>query len=182
MTQYKNIYKHTYWGAFTMEQLENHQIEEAKQIIENRNKLVEDNDIMTNLKEQNLKYVNNFLRILADENKEIKFDHVEIYKLKDGRILVLNSPYRDNDYYLTSGWKKEKQLYNGAVSYSKVLNIEDVKKPKKNTDYLKTFYSNHPEYSEKIKCPICDQYYMYSNKSKHMKTKIHVICTKFNKT
>lgn len=175
MTMYPKLFKDTYWGMFSTEKRSEEDIEKLKSICENRNEFVETYDIEKWMY-KGLKYISRFLRELENENKDIRFDHTELYKLNNGSFLLLNSPYGNNDQCLEKGWKKEKELYNGAFSYSKIFKLEDIKKVKTNKETLHDFYKNHTDYFDKIKCPICDQEYTKNNKSKHMKTKIHLVC------
>lgn len=56
----------------------------------------------------------------------------------------------------------------------------EVENNKKN--YLKKFYEKNPDKkTEKIVCPDCGNTYLYSNKSKHLKTKLHkLVVNKIN--
>jgi len=167
-TLYPKIFKDTYWGVGSMD-------EDANRVIENRNEFVESHGIKSGCS-KSLKYVWNFLHTLDKDSKDIHFDHTEVYKTDDGRFIILNSPYGNYDEPCKEkGWIKEKELYPGANSYSKYFTLEEVKKPKTNTELIKNFYDKHPEHKNKIKCDICGQEYRYFNKSKHIKTKIHKI-------
>ena len=54
---------------------------------------------------------------------------------------------------------------------------EEVNKPiNKNTSYVRKFIENNKEkINLKVQCPICYSSYTYFNKSKHFKTKRHLL-------
>ena len=52
---------------------------------------------------------------------------------------------------------------------------------KTNKEYLKKFYENLPEEKKHQVCPDCGQTYSYMNKSKHRKTKIHLLISEDRK-
>ena len=117
-TKYKKIFSGSYWGAFKCE------INES--IIDNRNKFVEEKGI--NSYYNMPKYMIRRLEHMMDRNKSKMFDHIETYKTKDNKCVIVNSPYyvmqQQEEALLSKGYVKYKPLYNNdAVTFIYVTHI-----------------------------------------------------------
>lgn len=114
-TKYPKIYSRTYWGSSSYENC-------GDNIIENRNKFIEEYKIINICKTQRC---DKFRRVFS---KYVDLDHVEYYTVNGDSniILVLNSPYCVNDEehakLVEHGFKKIYPLYhNSAQSYVKII-------------------------------------------------------------
>lgn len=132
-TKYPRIYSQVYWGAF--------QGASAQDIIDNRNEFIKDFDIKSRYRlPQYMKKKHGYSvdRNWEDEKerklnvfyqpKRCKLDHVEIYKTKDNRCVMVNSPYcvseAEEAKILEMGYTKYKPLYNSmATTYIQIVPI-----------------------------------------------------------
>ena len=119
-TNYPKIYKDCYWGYFQSE-ITNGILEHEpnKEIVKNRNEfitkynIIKSNDNIPRLIELN------FLNRI-----NYKVDHLESYKTRDNKIIILSSPYmiketgKDYDNYIKKGWEEIPKLYhNYAITF-----------------------------------------------------------------
>ncbi len=80
-TKYPELFKDTYWGMFNMLR-----DPAEKEVIENRNKFVEEYKITKKLRTSR--------RILFSKlHDTVRLDHLELYKTEDNKILIVQSPY-----------------------------------------------------------------------------------------
>ena len=122
LTKYPQIYTSVYWGNFVYD-ISNHNMINDN-IIENRNKFIEDyniknrpkNDIPYKIRE---KYITSI-----EKNKGYIFDHIEYYRTYDKKYIIVSSPYLDNDeIYINLGWVKIYKLYStDSSTYIKFIN------------------------------------------------------------
>lgn len=87
------IYDKVYWSGFSADDMTY-----TEEIINNRNKFLEEFDVVKVDKTQTLSRIKSELQdpdILDDVNPEVLhvFDHVEFYRTKSGGVVMLNSPY-----------------------------------------------------------------------------------------
>jgi len=169
-TENKKIFKTTYWGNFSLKNRSDEDLKELDEIVKNRNNFINDYNIKNIVNKRPVK-LHEYIKELEQKNK---LDHVEIYLTNDDKYLILNSPY-DPDEKKVPDMQKIYCLYNGANSYIKIVSKEDIKRKDKNKNkYMTNFYNEHPELkNNKIECDICGLSYLYCNKSKHIKTKLH---------
>lgn len=123
-TQYKNIYKKTYWGNCEYDNLgKSH---ESDNIINNRNVFAKTYKIKNYIFDKP-KYISEE----CDENK-YKIDHIEIYTTEDNKYLIVNSPYyvseKEEQILLNNGWEKIYKLYStSAVTFIKIIEQKNKK-------------------------------------------------------
>ena len=116
-TKYPEKFK-CYWGTCKYQ-------EEREPIYQNRNEFVEEFDITSYQSKdvpERMKHI--FYYDLQDQ----KFDHVEMYKTKDKKTILVNSPYtKENDeWFLERGYIIYKPLYaSHARTYIKVVSKYD---------------------------------------------------------
>ena len=131
-TNYKNIYGHTYWGAFKVEGKLNSNNDKFKKIINNRNSFITDYNIKkcysTNTPVK-LSTLVNYMR--NDPKFGSSIDHVEVYLQNDGNYLIVISPYyvssEDTKNLIDDGWKKIYDLYsNSTTSFVKVIEKKNI--------------------------------------------------------
>jgi len=85
-TNYPEIYRHVYWSGFTLGD-ESH----TEEIIENRNKFIEDFDIVKVDTSQTRGYIQK--RLKNHSTTRNTTDHLEFYRNSSGGAVLLNSPY-----------------------------------------------------------------------------------------
>jgi len=115
-TDYENLFRNTYWGQYTAEP-------PASNIIENRNRFVNEFSVKTKVNSAP-KYVKNHYWD-GPGLRNSKTDHIEVYKTKENRYLIINSPsipennirdLENDDWILTDN------LYsNSTTSFYKLL-------------------------------------------------------------
>jgi hypothetical protein len=136
LTRYPNLFKNTYWGGFSKKKSPII----TEEIIENRNKFVEENDIFRRfyLHFKVKDYFSYFERC-----KNFHFDHFEEYKTKDNEIIIIYSNY-SGDKQICSfskylGFKPYRQLYNIKANTFIAFfdNIDSLKNKIKNFTSLK---------------------------------------------
>lgn len=106
-TKYPKTFGRAYWGAF--------EGEAAKDINDNRNDFVTEFGVKGHYKMP--KYM---LRKHSDKTErslsKIKIDHIETYKTKDNRCIIVNSPYsvsaEEEEKIIAQGYIKYKPMYN----------------------------------------------------------------------
>jgi hypothetical protein len=121
-TDYPNIYKSTYWGAFKNDVKE--------EIIYNRNRFISDFNIQC----YNNRYMSSLENILRESRNKLGrhlIDHVEHYKTyrnKSGFFyyVIVISPYgvseRQEKNLLDDGWNKMYKIYTlNSHSYYKMI-------------------------------------------------------------
>jgi hypothetical protein len=108
-TNYPKIYKDCYWGYFQSE-IKNEILEHepCKEIAKkNRNEFITKYNIIKSTNNIHRLIELNFLNRI-----NYKVDHLESYKTRDNKIIILSSPYmiketdKDYDNYIKKGWKK----------------------------------------------------------------------------
>ena len=117
-TNYKKIYERTYWGGFFYNN-------DQKEIIQNRNKFIP---------EFNIKRIQTDIRYTLEYKQQFRllykeyYDHIEIYRTQDNKILMLVSPYNhkkelsEEEFLHKSNFKKIYNLYHThADSYYKII-------------------------------------------------------------
>jgi len=123
LTKYPRIYNDVYWGNFVYEPSSVHNMINGN-IIENRNKFVEDYNIKSRPK-NGIPYKIKEKYITTIQEKEGKiFDHIEYYYTHDKKYILVSSPYNDKDeIYSNLGWEKINKLYcTCASTYIKFIN------------------------------------------------------------
>ena len=118
-TKYPKIYACSYWGHFKDE-------DESPEIIDNRNNFITEFNIKSYYRMP--KYMIRKHEKMMDYNTKISIDHIETYKTRDNKCVIVNSPYCVTDesekVLLDLGYVKYKQLYsNSATTYIYVTNI-----------------------------------------------------------
>ena len=121
LTKYSKIYKNTYWGLFSSENRSESELEELKTVIENRNKFINDFGIK-NICKKPVKLAI-YIRHLANTNM---IDHLEVYRTKDKKYLLLNSPYHPDENRVPD-MEKIYKMYNNAYSYVKIISKDELK-------------------------------------------------------
>ena len=120
LTRYPNIFRGSYWGSFTTDPIRDN---DMVGIFQNRNRFVEEfqitkrlsisntintllktefNDLDKLIREKHISRTAVLLIYLKkDDIRSDFYDHVEVYKTADDRIIVLSSPYvsKDEKYY-----------------------------------------------------------------------------------
>ena len=137
-TDYPKLYSQTYWGAFKLDGT-HHKMENMKKIFENRNAFPKEYNIKQIAK---LKLLDRYWLYMNNDPDQRKYgyDHLEMYKLDDGKILILNSPY-DTSQERTKmlegdGWKKIYELYfDSAHSFIKIMTVKEIRNALKKTGY-----------------------------------------------
>ena len=122
VTNYPKIYKGIYWGNFKIER--NNNI--TQEILENRNKLIEEYDIKCNCKIP--QYINDEIRKMETEIGFGILDHIEFYKTNDRKYLLITSPYNDKNMskYEEIGWNEIYKIYSiDASSYIKIFPMRE---------------------------------------------------------
>jgi hypothetical protein len=113
-TKYPKIFSTAYWGAF--------EGSAAQDINDNRNDFVKEFDI----KGHYIKMPKYIFAKAHDPYCKYKRDHVETYKTKDNRCIIVNSPYsvteEEEAKILADGYIKYKPLYNNmATTYIYII-------------------------------------------------------------
>ncbi len=103
-TNYPNIFKKYYWGAFIID----NQSGITNDILNNRNKFIEEFNIIKYNKLP--QYIN---RIIEAYRQNMYLDHVECYKSSNNNYIIVSSPYGDihKDNYINRGWIEYDKLY-----------------------------------------------------------------------
>ena len=103
-TKYPKIYKKTYWGGF------NENINITEEIIENRNKFVENYDIAKCVMKIPRKIQKHF------DALGLRLDHQECYLTHDKTYVLIASPYCDDRVvYENQGWHGIEPIYSTAA-------------------------------------------------------------------
>lgn len=125
-TKYPKIYCKAYWGAFKGEP--------SKEILDNRNDFIKEFDIKQYYKIP--QYIRKLHGSKFDKNfwsshfaphplpeilpPKLKVDHIESYKTKDNRCIIVNSPYhvteKEEQDIISQGYIKYKPLYNDMAT------------------------------------------------------------------
>ena len=116
------MYEKTYWGQ-AREEIDGKKIDE--EIIKNRNKFIEEWDIKKNV-ENMPNYVKEKSKIYGPSGREKFGDHSEIYKIREGYIIIVSPYVGEKSQYdeeaKEKGYKKIYQMYNKyAETYLKVI-------------------------------------------------------------
>jgi hypothetical protein len=136
LTKYPNIFKNTYWGCFKGNK------DDLDVIVNNRNQFIKDYNIKQTAKmTSNVRFDFNttFYRSPNNEYDMIDFkrnnyyndhryiDHLEIYKTRDNKMVVLSSPYKTLDdetkinVFKENGWNLLYDLYDkNALTFCKI--------------------------------------------------------------
>jgi hypothetical protein len=119
LTKYPNIYKHVYWG-WGKGDIENDSYS-TPQIIENRNRFIEEHNIKCFFKlPAKLYYNKGASPIFTGCNQHGLLDHRECYLTKQNTVIILCSPYGDANMDILChcyGLKETYEMYgNGAKS------------------------------------------------------------------
>jgi len=140
LTAYPNIFRQTYWGGFTRSP--------EPDIIENRNRFINDYDIKNRVKLPNYIY-KELWNTIVEKKPELKisrreeiqyhyysiiirnkcnsriFDHEETYITKSGNYIIIYSPYEASGSGIKLeeiGFEKIYNLYsNSAVTYMMII-------------------------------------------------------------
>jgi hypothetical protein len=117
-TKHRKIFAGSYWGAFKCE------IDQS--IIDNRNEFVEEFGIKSYYHMP--KYMDKRLEHMMDRNNSKMFDHIETYKTKDNKCVIVNSPYHvteQTEQKLNElGYVEYKPLYGESTkTYIYITNI-----------------------------------------------------------
>jgi hypothetical protein len=127
-TDYPEIYKNVYWGAFDFDPIE-------EDITANRNKFIKDFNIKNSFKKESNSIIEYKWKLFTYSilNKNYKFfDHLETYKTNRGYILI-TSPYHDHnnniELILDCGFKKMYNLYSPRATtfYIEYKSLKDLK-------------------------------------------------------
>lgn len=118
-TKHPKIYACSYWGHFKNE-------DESPEIIDNRNNFVTEYNIKSYYRMP--KYMTRKHEQKLDLNTKNKIDHIETYKTRDNKCVIVNSPYHvtddDEKALLELGFIKYKPIYSiSAKTYIYVTNI-----------------------------------------------------------
>jgi hypothetical protein len=124
-TNYRRIYKKTYWGGFR------HNTRITDEIIDNRNRFITDYSIAKCVERWDApKYIENITNY--DSNRYL--DHVEIYKMTDSSYyLLVSSPYASHgfpnyDDHIKNGWSEIYPLYSiSTVTFIKLMDYKRYK-------------------------------------------------------
>lgn len=113
-TAYPKIYTNTYWGWGNYDEDSPYS---SQEIIENRNRFIEENNIKRFWKPTSLFYEN--VQLILNKESSFALDHRETYLTFDGYVIILVSPYGNYDESLFAhGFVRTYNLYgNGAISY-----------------------------------------------------------------
>jgi regulation of enolase protein 1 (concanavalin A-like superfamily) len=119
-TKYPKIFGRAYWGAF--------EGEASKDINDNRNDFVAEFEIKGYYKMPKYMYQKCGNLLSNHTSNGVKIDHIETYKTKDNRCIIVNSPYSvsqaEEAKILAEGYIKYKPLYNSmATTYIYITNI-----------------------------------------------------------
>lgn len=122
-TNYPKIYGNSYWGHFKETELLS---AVEPELIVNRNNFIPEFDIKSYYRMP--KYMLKKYETMLDMNSKYKIDHIETYKTKDNRCVIVNSPYfmteEDEKALLELGYVKYKPLYRrGSMSYIYIVPI-----------------------------------------------------------
>ena len=121
-TNYTKIYKECYWGTFSSMIGKDGVVEHEPdiQIVINRNEFIIKYNITREGEIPRLIELN----FLNNNRINYKVDHIECYKTRDDKIIIISSPYmikendRDYDNYIKKGWGEIPKLYtNSAITF-----------------------------------------------------------------
>lgn len=108
-TQFPEIYKSSYWGNINMDI-------SFISLIKTRDDFIINYNIKT--------YYHTTTYMASNMN----FDHVEFYKTKDGKIILLTSPYDDKiEYFIDWGFIQVPNLYNETLGFSVIRIFNSIK-------------------------------------------------------
>jgi hypothetical protein len=118
-TNYPKIYKECYWENFSsMIGKDGVVVDEPNsQIVKNRNEFIIKYNITGQGEIPRLIELNFLGRNIIDYN----IDHIECYKTRDDKIIIISSPYmiKDNnknyDNYIKKGWEEIPKLYDNST-------------------------------------------------------------------
>jgi len=179
LTDYPKIFKKTYWGKFNTENREQKEMEEIKNIVQNRNQFIKD----YNIKNICLRPIKKIYKFIDKVKNDSLIDHLEIYETNNKEYYILNSPYKNIDdeitiEFINLGWTFIPKLYfNESITFIIKVNFEMIKKT--NQNYMKKYYENKGK--KYIECDICKKSYQINHKSRHENSKIHKIINSYIK-
>lgn len=107
-TKYPRIFGRAYWGAF--------EGEAEKDINDNRNDFVAVFGVKSYYHMPKYMYRKCANVLSYHVNNGVKIDHIETYKTKDNRCIIVNSPYsvseEEEEKIIAQGYIKYKPMYN----------------------------------------------------------------------
>ena len=119
-TKYRKIFARSYWGHFKCE------IDQS--IIDNRNEFVEEIGIKSYYIMP--KYMHRRFEHMMDRKNSSMFDHIETYKTKDNKCVIVNSPYcvtEETEQKLNEmGYVNYKSLYSEVGRTKTYIYITDI--------------------------------------------------------
>lgn len=143
LTKYPELFINTYWAGHKLFP------GEKEDIIENRNKFVEefflqDAKVVGRITDQHLrrKVLMKYFHDKEDVFRETRvWDHMEYYKLSSSDYVIITSPYaarEKTDIQMeVLGWKKYLPLYNNmATTYVLKIGLEEILKMKQHPDTI----------------------------------------------
>ena len=108
-TKYPHIYDNTYWGNFKDD---NNDLEQ--EVIDNRNAFVEEYGVRSLYNMPNYMWDRHIQRVTKKHNL---IDHVEIYRTKNKKCIIVNSPYNvspgNETRLIELGYMKYNKMYGG---------------------------------------------------------------------
>ena len=116
-TKHAKIFNKSYWGAF--------EGSAAQNINDNRNDFVKEFDI----KSYYIRMPKRIFNKAHDPYCGYKIDHIETYKTKDNKCIIVNSPYsvsaEEEEKIIAQGYIKYKPMYNSmATTYIYITPID----------------------------------------------------------
>ena len=110
-TKYPKIFNNTYWGNFKDD---NNDLKQ--EVIDNRNAFVEEFEVCSRYNMPNYMWDRHVQRVTSPKEHNL-IDHVEIYKTKNKKCVIVNSPYHvgpENETRLIEmGYMKYNKMYGG---------------------------------------------------------------------
>ena len=108
-TKYRKIFNNTYWGNFKDD---NNDLKQ--EVIDNRNAFVEEFEVRSRYNMPKYMWAQHVQCVTKEHNL---IDHVEIYKTKNKKCVIVNSPYHvgpENEARLIEmGYMKYNKMYGG---------------------------------------------------------------------
>lgn len=128
LTDYPEIYAGTYWGTHLICMICNVKVLEEN--INNRNNFIKDYNILKRVGcGERPRFISEIITI-----SYFLLDHIEVYKTKDGKYVIVSSPNKHNiKEHLDDGWTQIYSLYFRSPSFIKITNYKEYTEYKQST-------------------------------------------------
>ena len=140
LTKYEKIFERTYWGSSLSSSLSLSGVLSSlssinKEVIENRNKFVEEHNIVGKWNAPHS--FNEYWNDIQSADSDVDLDHLELYKTDRRSIIIVISPYlppyevccRRRNAINSYGFIETYELYNrSTTSFYKEIEMSEIKK------------------------------------------------------